>query len=257
MAFVSSSNNSSTNGAVNTTQAVNTANGVSTANTQVNVAFLTNIDNLSDSDQAGKGPNYALMAFTSSSSDSKVSTDSTCLKTCLETVNLLKSQNKQLIKDLKNSELMGLGYKSGLKSVEKRLKFFKKNKFIYLEDIKVLKVEIQMKDIAIRDLRRKLEVAQKEKDGIQLTIEKLENASKSLNKLIDCHIVDNCKKGLGYESYNAVPPPYTSNFMPLKPNLSFTGLDEFVVKHIAENTMFSEDKTKVVKKNVDAPFIEE
>nr|GEV70985.1 hypothetical protein [Tanacetum cinerariifolium] len=50
MDFVSSSNNntSSTNGAVNTTQAVNTAYGVSTACTQVNAAYSTNIDNLSD-----------------------------------------------------------------------------------------------------------------------------------------------------------------------------------------------------------------
>nr|GEV50598.1 ribonuclease H-like domain-containing protein [Tanacetum cinerariifolium] len=45
MAFGSSSNNSSTNRAVNTTQAVNTAIGVSTSGTQVNIA---NIDNLSD-----------------------------------------------------------------------------------------------------------------------------------------------------------------------------------------------------------------
>ncbi|GJZ76361.1 ribonuclease H-like domain-containing protein [Tanacetum coccineum] len=43
-------------------------------------------------------------------------------------------------------------------------------------------------------------------------------------------IVDNCKKGLGYEKYNAVPPPYTGNFMSLTPDLSFTGLDEFVNK---------------------------
>nr|GEU69297.1 putative ribonuclease H-like domain-containing protein [Tanacetum cinerariifolium] len=50
IAFVSSLNNntSSTNGTVNTTQAVNTAHGVSTASTQVNVAYSTNIDNLSD-----------------------------------------------------------------------------------------------------------------------------------------------------------------------------------------------------------------
>nr|GEX18405.1 hypothetical protein [Tanacetum cinerariifolium] len=48
MAFVSSLNNSSTNGAVNNAQAVNTANGVFTDNTQVNAGFSTNIDNLSD-----------------------------------------------------------------------------------------------------------------------------------------------------------------------------------------------------------------
>ncbi|GJS94138.1 hypothetical protein Tco_0801106 [Tanacetum coccineum] len=50
MAFMSSSNNNSnsTNGAVNTAQAVNTAHGVFSASTQFNVAYSTNIDNLSD-----------------------------------------------------------------------------------------------------------------------------------------------------------------------------------------------------------------
>nr|GEU60190.1 ribonuclease H-like domain-containing protein [Tanacetum cinerariifolium] len=48
MAFMSLSNNSSTNEAVNTAQVVNTANGVSTTNTQVNAAFSSNINNLSD-----------------------------------------------------------------------------------------------------------------------------------------------------------------------------------------------------------------
>nr|GFB24661.1 hypothetical protein [Tanacetum cinerariifolium] len=60
------------------------------------------------SDQAEEGPNYALMAFTSSSYDSKVSIDSTCLKSCLENVKLLKSPNEQLLKDLKITELIVL-----------------------------------------------------------------------------------------------------------------------------------------------------
>ncbi|GJZ66695.1 retrovirus-related pol polyprotein from transposon TNT 1-94 [Tanacetum coccineum] len=55
------------------------------------------------SDQAEEGPNYALMAF---SSDSEVSNDSICSKSCLETVELLKSQNDQLLTDLKKYELM-------------------------------------------------------------------------------------------------------------------------------------------------------
>nr|GEW91373.1 putative reverse transcriptase domain-containing protein [Tanacetum cinerariifolium] len=178
------------------------------------------------SDQEEDGPNYSLMAYTSLTSDSKVSTDSTCLKTYLETIKLLKSQNEQLLKDLKKSELMVLAYKTCLKSVKERHEFFKKNEFIYLEDIKVLNVEIQTKDIAIKELRRKLEVAQKENDGIQLPIEKLENASKR-------------------------------NFMPPKPDLSFTELDEFVNKPAAENTNFSEEETKAVRKNINSLIIEE
>nr|GEZ17280.1 hypothetical protein [Tanacetum cinerariifolium] len=113
------------------------------------------------SDQAKQGPNYAFMAFLSSSFISKVSNDSTCLKSCLETVKLLKSQNDQLLKDLNKSELMVLVYNTCLKSVEERLEFYKTNKSTYLEDIKVLKVETQIGEIAIRELRKKLEITQK------------------------------------------------------------------------------------------------
>ncbi|GJT70876.1 hypothetical protein Tco_1030162, partial [Tanacetum coccineum] len=112
----------------------------------------------------------------------------------------------------------------GLESVEARLLVYKKNESVYEEDIKVLKREIHLREVAITELRRKLELAQKQKDKIQLTVENFENSSKSLSKLIDCQIVDKCKTGLGY---NAVPPPYTGNFMPPKPDLSFTGLEEF------------------------------
>ncbi|GKA69092.1 hypothetical protein Tco_0775156, partial [Tanacetum coccineum] len=120
--------------------------------------------------------------------------------------------------------------------------------------------------VAITELRRKLELAQKQKDEIQLTVENFENSSKNLSKLIDCQIVDKCKIGLGY---NAVPPPYTGKFMPPKPDLSFSGLEEFVNKTIdSEPTVkkpevetseakTSADKPKVVRKNNGAPIIEE
>ncbi|GJX14966.1 ribonuclease H-like domain-containing protein [Tanacetum coccineum] len=211
------------------------------------------------SDQVEEGPNYALMAFSSSNSDSKISNDSICSKSCLEIVELLKSQNDQLLKDLKKSELMVLGYKTGLESVEEKLEVYKANESIYLQDIKGLKFEIHIGEITIRELRKKLDIVQKEKDGIQLNVDKFEHASKSLNKLIECQIVDNCKKGLGYENYNAVPPPYTGNFMPPTPDLSFIGLDEFVNKPVVENckAMSSEEEPKVVRKNDDAPCIEE
>nr|GEW14295.1 hypothetical protein [Tanacetum cinerariifolium] len=94
------------------------------------------------SDQAEEGPNYALMAFSSSSSDSNLSNDSTCSKSYLETVKILKSQNDQLLEDLKKSELMVLGYKTCLESVKERLEFYKTNESIYLEDINGLKIEI-------------------------------------------------------------------------------------------------------------------
>nr|GFB25266.1 hypothetical protein [Tanacetum cinerariifolium] len=103
---------------------------------------------------------------------------------------------------------------------------------------------------------KKLEIVQKEKDSIQLTVEKLKNASKSLNKLIDSQIVDNCKKGLGY---NAVPPPQTGLFMPPKPNLSYIGLKEFTSEPAVKtvNAKTSEDVPKVVKNDNGAPIIKD
>ncbi|GJT43921.1 retrovirus-related pol polyprotein from transposon TNT 1-94 [Tanacetum coccineum] len=179
-----------------------------------------------------EGPNYALMAYSSSSFNSEVSNNSNCSKSCLKTIETLKSQYDQVHKDFKKSKLMVLAYKTGLESVEEKLEVYKANESIYSQDIKVLKFEIECKYKAIKELRKKLEIAQKEKDSIQFNVDKFENASKSLDKLIECQIVDNCKKCLGY---NAVPPPYTGNFIPPTPDLSFTGLDEFVNKPIVEN----------------------
>ncbi|GKA80811.1 hypothetical protein Tco_0787503 [Tanacetum coccineum] len=192
-------------------------------------------------------PNYALMAYSSSSSDSEVSNDSNCSKSCMETVKLLKSQNDQLLRDLEKSSLMVLGYKTGLELVEEKLEFYKKNESIYVENINGLKWDIQIGEIQkenIRELRKKLKKIQKEKDSIQFNVDKFENASNSLNKLIECQIVDNCKKSLGYEKYNAVPPPYTGNFMPQTPDLSFTGLDEFVNKPVVGNKKSNEEVSK-------------
>nr|GEU56969.1 hypothetical protein [Tanacetum cinerariifolium] len=75
----------------------------------------------------------------------------------------------------------------------------------------------------------------------------------------DSKIVDNCKKGLVYENYNAVPPLYTGNFMTPTPDLPYTSLDEFVSKHVAETykVMSSEEEAKAVRKNDDAPIIVE
>ncbi|GJT06869.1 retrovirus-related pol polyprotein from transposon TNT 1-94 [Tanacetum coccineum] len=83
---------------------------------------LISCDGLGDydwSDQEKEGPtNFALMAYTSLSSNSEVSTDSNCSSSCLENVKILKEQNEQLLKDLRTSKLNVIAYKTGLESVE-------------------------------------------------------------------------------------------------------------------------------------------
>ncbi|GJS97807.1 ribonuclease H-like domain-containing protein [Tanacetum coccineum] len=149
-----------------------------------------------------------------------------------------------------NYALMTFSYSSpNSESVEEKLKVDKENESIYSQDIKGLKFEIHIGEITIRELRKKL---QKEKDVIQLNVDKFKHVSKSVNKLIECQIVNNYKKGLGYENYNVVPPLYTRNFMPPIPDLSFTGLDEFVNKPVVENNDEEEDvsQPKIEKKIV-------
>ncbi|GJW81668.1 hypothetical protein Tco_0145643 [Tanacetum coccineum] len=54
---------------------------------------------------------------------------------------------------------------------------------------------------------------------------------------------DRFKKGKGF---HAVPPPYTRNYMPSRPNLSFAGLDDYVYK-----TKVSETETSISKNSKD------
>ncbi|GKA40352.1 ribonuclease H-like domain-containing protein [Tanacetum coccineum] len=75
-----------------------------------------------------------------------------------------------------------------------------------------------------------------------------------------------CKIGLGY---NAIPPPYTGNFMPPKHDLSFFGIEEFVNEPIVNEPIVkkpvvetseakdSADKPKVVRKNNGALIIKD
>ncbi|GJR12620.1 retrovirus-related pol polyprotein from transposon TNT 1-94 [Tanacetum coccineum] len=65
------------------------------------------------SDQAEEGPtNFALMAYSSTSSNSEVSTDSNYSSSCLENFKILKEQNEQLLKDLRTSKITAITYKT-------------------------------------------------------------------------------------------------------------------------------------------------
>ncbi|GJU61524.1 ribonuclease H-like domain-containing protein [Tanacetum coccineum] len=153
------------------------------------------------------------------------------------------------------------------------------NEVVYEEDIAFLKYDVQVKDISIKDLKNQLEETLKEKDDLKLKLEKFEDSSKNLTKLINSQISAKDKAGLGYDSqmnesevvhsvfnsresdvddspvndrfktgegFHAVHPPYTGNYMPSRPDLSFAGLDDSVYK-----TKVSETKTSISKTSKD------
>ncbi|GJS71905.1 ribonuclease H-like domain-containing protein [Tanacetum coccineum] len=233
--------------------------------------------------QAEEGiTNFALMAYTSQGSSSSSSSDSevhTCSKDCLKSYETLQKQYDQQREALNKSNLEIIGYQMGLESLEARIVVHEKNEAVYEEDIAFLKYDVQVKDISIKDLKNQLEEALKEKDDLKLKLEKFEESSKNLTKLINSQISAKDKAGLGYDSqmnesevvhsvfnsresdvdnspvndrfktgegFHAVPPPYTRNYMPSRPDLSFAGLDDYVYK-----TKVSETKTSISKTSKD------
>nr|GEV28283.1 hypothetical protein [Tanacetum cinerariifolium] len=68
---------------------------------------------------------------------------------------------------------------------------------------------MSIKDSEINALKSELEKIKQGKEGMQLKIEKFDNASKSLDKLLGSQITNKSKNGLGFQSYNVVPPPAT------------------------------------------------
>ncbi|GKA09878.1 ribonuclease H-like domain-containing protein [Tanacetum coccineum] len=216
--------------------------------------------------QAEEGiTNFALMAYTSQGSSSSSSSDSER-------------------EALKKSNLEIIGYQMGLESLEARIVIHEKNEAVYEEDIAFLKYDVQVKDISIKDLKNQLEEALKEKDDLKLKLEKFEESSKNLTKLINSQISAKDKAGLGYDSqinesevvhsvfnsresdvdnspvndrfktgegFHAVPPPYTGNYMPSRPDLSFAGLDDSVYKTKVSETITTASKTS--KDNLEKP----
>ncbi|GJZ64632.1 hypothetical protein Tco_0621053 [Tanacetum coccineum] len=105
-------------------------------------------------------------------------------------------------------------------------------------------------------------ILKQEKESNQLKIENFDNASKSLDKLIGSHITDNSRKGVGFVSYNVVPPPHIRLFSPPKLDLSNSGLEEFQQPEFEgyrpkTSKSVSKDIANEVRESPDAPLVEE
>nr|GEW87017.1 hypothetical protein [Tanacetum cinerariifolium] len=197
--------------------------------------------------QAEEEPtNFALMAFSSSSSNSS----SDC--------------------EFRKSQFDVMSYQTGLESVEARLLIYKQNESTLEENIKLLNIEVQLRDTALATLRQKLETTKQERDDLNIKLEKFQTSSKRLTDLLASQTSN--KAGLGYNSkmftqamfdgdnyyssdsdndswppsnlydrfvpsggYHAVPPPMTGTFMPPKPDLVFHTPPSDGNEHLAFN----------------------
>nr|GEU81783.1 ribonuclease H-like domain-containing protein [Tanacetum cinerariifolium] len=200
--------------------------------------------------QAEEEPtNYALVAFTFSSSSSFDNEVPSCSKACTKSYATLQSHYEKLTDDFRKSQFDVISYKTGLESVEARL----------------------------LSLGKKIKKAKQERDDLKLKLEKFQTSSKNLSQLLASQTND--KTGLGYntqvftrfmfdcdefftsksdeslppspiydryqsgDGYHVVPPPYTGTFMPPKPDLVFhtaSNVNETV--HTAFNVELSPTK---------------
>ncbi|GKC63900.1 putative ribonuclease H-like domain-containing protein [Tanacetum coccineum] len=176
--------------------------------------------------------NMALMTF----SDSEVYTDKTCSKTCLKNYETLKKQCDDLLVKLNESNFKVATYKRGLATIEAQLITYKKNDVLFSEEVAVLKREVGCKNYEINVLISELEKVKQEKDAIDFQIEKFDKASKDLDQL------------------------------PNKPNLSYSGLDEFKEPEFKghglenskqESNVVYEKESENSKENFDESLVEE
>nr|GFA43279.1 hypothetical protein [Tanacetum cinerariifolium] len=235
--------------------------------------------------------NFAFMAFTSnSSSDNEVSS---CSKACSKAYSQLQTQYDTLTENFRKSKFDVISYQTGLESVEARLLVYKQNESVLEEKIKLLNIEVKLRDNALTTLRQKLDTTEKERDDLNLKLEKFQTSSKRMTDLLASQTSK--KAGLGYNSqvftkdmfdcdnyyssesdfdnwspsnlydrfvpsggYHAVPPPVTGTFMPPKPDLVFHTPPSDENKHLAFNVQLSPTKPEQdLSSRPSAPIIED
>ncbi|GJV82263.1 ribonuclease H-like domain-containing protein [Tanacetum coccineum] len=167
---------------------------------------------------------------------------------CLESYQSLQKQFDQQHEVLSKANLEITAYQLGLESLEARIVIHQKNEAVYEEDIAFLKYDVKLTKL----INSQISVNNKSGVGFDSQMNK--------NELHDCHlnksevfesasdssvneieeknnqVNDRFKK---VEGYHAVPPPYTGNYMPSRPDLSFAGLDDSVYKTNVSETISS------------------
>nr|GFA87423.1 ribonuclease H-like domain-containing protein [Tanacetum cinerariifolium] len=179
-----------------------------------------------------------------------------------------------------------------LESVEATLLVYKQHESVLEENIKMLNIEVQLRDTALTTLRQKLDTTKKERDDLNIKLEKFQTSSKRLTDLLASQTFE--KAGLGYNSqvftkamfdcetyyssesdcdnwppsnlydrfvpsggYHVVPPPVTGTFMPPKPDLVFHTPPSDENEHLAFNVQLSPTKPEQdLSSRPSAPIIE-
>lgn len=161
------------------------------------------------------------MAF----SDSKVYVNG-CSKSCspLKELETLKAKYDSQTVELNDTHYNLQNHKRGLAVIEEQLSFYIQNEAVFTNDIVGLRRDLKNRDDVISMLIYDIEEVSKQKENIQLSVDRLEYTSKGIQKIIESQLVNKAKSGLGY---NPVAPPRRGMFVPPGIDLAHTVLEEF------------------------------
>ncbi|GJV19958.1 ribonuclease H-like domain-containing protein [Tanacetum coccineum] len=111
--------------------------------------------------------NMALMAFT----DSEVSNDKSCSKSCLQNYEALKKQYDDLLVKLDDTGFKAATYKRGLSILEAQVVKYKESEVLFSEEIALLKRSVGHKEYLMGLLKTELEKVKEEKEGFEFKIQ--------------------------------------------------------------------------------------
>nr|GEU45071.1 hypothetical protein [Tanacetum cinerariifolium] len=194
---------------------------VETSTSNALVSQCDGIGNYDWSFQVEEEPtNYALMALSSSSSSSDNEVVS-CSKACTKAYAQLQSLYDKMRADFHRLQFDVISYQTGLESVEATLLVYQQNEYVFKEDIKLLKLEVPLRDTALVNLRQNLVKAEQERVDLKLKLEKIQTSSKNLAELLASQTNAKTAKTVVTKSkspprrlINCSPSPKVSNSLP-------------------------------------------
>ncbi|GJY99594.1 ribonuclease H-like domain-containing protein [Tanacetum coccineum] len=199
--------------------------------------------------------NFAFMASNSSGSDTQVNS---CSNECKESYTNLKRLYDAQREQLSDASVEIKAYTQGLKKVEAQLVAHQQGQLWYEQKIKFMKIDLDDKTDVLTYHKKLLAKAQKEKDDLEVIVDKWNHSSKNLGKIVNYPMSASDKFGLGYGDYRysgilsyenevfqsvfkgnksdfenlplhkrlgktsemqAVPPPMTGNYLPSGPDV--------------------------------------
>ncbi|GJU03476.1 hypothetical protein Tco_1113814 [Tanacetum coccineum] len=170
-------------------------------------------------------------------------------------------------------------YTQGLKKVEAQLVAHQQGQLWYEQKIKFMKIDLDDKTDVLTYHKKLLAKAQKEKDDLEVIVDKWNHSSKNLGKIVNHHMSARDKFGLGYGDYRysgnlsyenevfqsvfksnkgdfenpplqktcemqAVPPPMTGNYLPSGPDIE---IDDSQYTYGPEKTQPSESESQTTE----------